>query len=64
MRGFSRTFTVDEKILFGKITHLQDRTIRKMSGKGLCWNRGFQFPFWSTIYEALKFTLSVSEIEF
>ena len=54
---------LDEKILVRKITYLQGSTIRKMSLRGLCRNWGFNIPFWPMIYEALKFMLSVSEIE-
>ena len=35
---------LDEKILFGKITHHLDLEIRKMLLKG------FRIPFWSMIY--------------
>ena len=55
---------LDQKILFGKITHLQDPTVRKMPVRGLYGIRGFHVPFWSMIYVALKFIWSVSEIEF
>ena len=54
----------DKKILLGKITHHEVPTITKMSVRGLYRNREFHFPFRSMIYEAMKFTLSVSEIEF
>ena len=33
---------LDEKILFGKITHLYDLTIRKMPIRSLYGNREFQ----------------------
>ena len=39
-------------------------TIRKISVRGFHGNREFHVPFCSMIYVALKFTLSVSEIEF
>ena len=45
---------LDEKILLCKIHHL----------RGLYGNPEFHVPFWSMIYEAMKFTLSVPEIEF
>ena len=60
--------SLDENILIGKITHVQDPIIRKMpvrdSVRGLNGNPDFHIPFWSMAYDALKFTLSVSEIEF
>ena len=46
---------LDEKILFGKITHLKDLEIRKMRVKSLYGNREFHVSFWSMIYLALKF---------
>ena len=60
---FTWLFVVDE-ILFGKITHLYDPAIQKMSVRGSYGNREFRVPFWSMIYEAMKLTLHVSEIEF
>ena len=50
---------LDDKILFGKIKHLQDPTTIKMLVRGLYGNPGFHIPFWSMIYVALKFTLPV-----
>ena len=55
---------LDGKILFGTITHLKDPTSREMTVRGLHGNRKFHVLFWSMIYVALKFTLSVSKIEF
>ena len=55
---------VDEKSLFGKITHLYDPTIRKMTKRGLHRNRELHVPHRFTIYVALKFTSSVLEMEF
>ena len=49
MRKFS-------KLVFQKIT--------KMPVRGLYRNREFRVPFCSMIYIALKFMLSVSEVEF
>ena len=37
--------------------------ISKMSVRGSYGNPGLHVQFWSMIYEAIKFTLSVSEIE-
>ena len=50
---------LDEKILFGKITHLDDPTVRKMLVRGWYGNREFHVPFWSMIRVALKFALPV-----
>ena len=55
---------LDEKILFVNTTHFWDPTIRKMPARGLYGNQKFHVPFWSIIYEALKFTLQGSEKEF
>ena len=54
---FQSKANLDEKILFGKITHLCDPTIRKMPVRGLHGNGKFQVPFWPMIYVALKFTV-------
>ena len=51
----------DEKILFRRIAHLQDPTIRKMPVRGLYGTREFQVPFESMIYVALKFALPVGD---
>ena len=48
---------LDEKILFGKVTHHLDLEIRKLPVRGLYGNRIFHVPFWSMIYVALKLTL-------
>ena len=48
-----------EKTLFGKVTHLYDSIIRKMPVRGLYGNRKFHVPFWSMIYAAFKFRLSI-----
>ena len=48
---------LDDKILFDKNKHLLDPTTIKMFVRGLYGNREFHIPFWSMIYEALKFTL-------
>ena len=53
---------LDEKILFGKITRLEDLTITKISVRGLYGNQEFHVLFWFRIYVALKLTFSVSEI--
>ena len=46
---------LDNKILFGKISHLEDPPeIRKMSVRGLYGNQEFHFLFWSMIYLLLK----------
>ena len=50
---------LDKKILFGKITHLKEPTIRKNPIRGLYGNPKFHIPFWSLIYVALKFTSSI-----
>ena len=42
-------------ILFDRITHLQDPTIRNMSVMCLYGNAEFHIPFWSMIYVALEF---------
>ena len=55
---------LDGKVLFGKITLLEDPKIRDMPVRGLYGNREFHIQFWSRIYVAIKLTLSVSEIEF
>ena len=47
---------LDEKILFGKVTHRVDLEIRKMPVRNLYGNRIFHVPFWSMIYVALKLT--------
>ena len=59
IRIYQSKAELDEKVLFGKITHLQDPTIRKMPIKSLYRNRKFHVPFWSVIYMALKFILPV-----
>ncbi len=46
---------LDEKILFGRIIHLQNPQIGKMLVRGLYGNREFHVPFWSMIYLAWKF---------
>ena len=53
-----------KKNLFGMITHIEDQKLEKMPLRGLYENQDFNFPFWSMIYVASKFTLSVSEIGF
>ena len=54
-----------EKILFGKITHLDDPIIRKMPARSVeDGDEKFHVPFWSMIYVALKFTLLVSKTKF
>ena len=45
-------------------SHITHPTIRQMPARGLYGNREFHVPFWSMIYEVLKFKLQVSEIEF
>ena len=51
---FQSKANLDKKILFGKITHLKDPTIKRMSVRGLYGNRGFHVPFWYMIFVALK----------
>ena len=46
------------------LRNLKDPTFRKISIRGLYGNHEFHVPFWSMIYVALKFAVSVSEIEF
>ena len=51
--------TLDENVLFGKITHLLDPKTRNMSVlRGLLRNQEFHVPFWSMIYLPLKFKLN------
>ena len=50
---------LDDKILFGKIRHLEDPKTIKMLVRGLYRNQEFHVPFWSMIYVASKFTLPV-----
>ena len=50
---------LNDKILLGKIKHLQEPTIIKMRVRGLYGNREFHILFWSMIYVALKFVLPV-----
>ena len=54
---------LDEKILFGKSLILKTPKISKMSVAGFYGNPKLHVPFWSMIYDAMKFTLSLSEIE-
>ena len=44
----------DVKNLFGKITHLEDKKIRKIQEMGLYGKREFHVPFWSMMYLQLK----------
>ena len=47
--------TLDEELLFGKITHFIDTEIGKMGGGGGLHGNEY-FPFqWSMIYSPLKF---------
>ena len=41
---------LDEKILFGNITHIVDPEVRKIVESGLLGKSRFQIPFWSFIY--------------
>ena len=61
---FQPKANLDEKILVVKITYHLDLEIRKMPVRGFYRNQKFHIPFWSMIYVVLKFTLSVSELEF
>ena len=54
----------DEKILFCKITHVLDPTQLENGCKWFLW--GLDIPRFFLVFDlcALKFTLSISEIEF
>ena len=50
---------LDEKILFGKIIHLEVPKIRKMPAvRGLHGKGKLHIPFWSMIYSTHKFRLN------
>ena len=51
---------LDEKVLFGNISHLIDPGIRKMLVKGMFGNKTFHIPFWSMIYLLSKLEFSIS----
>ena len=48
---------MDEKILFGKISHHLDSEIRKNNGKRHVFERKFHFLFWVMIYNGIEFEL-------
>ena len=45
--------SLDEKILFGKITSLRPKNSKNIC-KGIIWEREVYFPFWSMVYLALQ----------
>ena len=45
---------LDEKFLFGKITHHLDPEIRELLVKGHIWDKELHILFWSMIYLLLK----------
>ena len=49
IQNYQSKASLDRKILFGGIAHLQDPIIRKVHVRGLYQNPEFYVPFWSMV---------------